>query len=68
MRHPPFNQQAAIWTIVAVIVAWVISVGVARFANGRELPLIGSLIYGILGLYASIITGLMVRVKKGKKL
>jgi membrane protein YdbS with pleckstrin-like domain len=67
MRYK-FNNQAAIWTFVAVILVWVIAVGVSRFENQRELPLIGSLVYGILGLFASIITGLfrpgIVRVKK----
>lgn len=62
-----FNKEAAIWTFVAVLVAWVISIGVARFAEGRELPLIGSLIYGILGLFASIITGLVIRKGNLKK-
>jgi Co/Zn/Cd efflux system component len=59
----PFNQQAAIWTIVAVILVWVIAVGVSRFEDQREIPLVGSLVYGILGLFASILTGLVVKKK-----
>jgi len=62
MRYK-FNQQAAIWTFVAVIVVWIIAVGVSRLENQREMPLIGSLVYGILGLFASIITGLIVKKK-----
>jgi multisubunit Na+/H+ antiporter MnhB subunit len=63
MRYK-FNQQAAIWTFVAVVLVFVIAFGVSRFQHQRELSLIGSLIYGILGLFASILTGLVVRVKK----
>lgn len=61
-----FNQQAAIWTFCAVVMVFVISVGVARFQNGKEIPLIGALVYGILGIFASIISGLMVPMKKYK--
>lgn len=63
MRYK-FNQQAAIWTFSAVVLVFVLAVGITRFQNGKEVPLLGALIYGILGLFASIITGLMVPEKK----
>jgi membrane protein YdbS with pleckstrin-like domain len=67
MRYK-FNQQAAIWTFVAVVMVWVIAVGVSRLGYDQEPSIIGSLIYGILGLLASLITGLIVQKKKPKKI
>jgi hypothetical protein len=47
-------------------VAFVIAVGVNRFGNGKEIPLLGALMYWVLGLFAIIFTGLMVHSKKRK--
>ena len=63
MRHP-FNKQAAIWTFVAVLLAWIIAFGVGRISGEQSLPFLGSLMYGVLGLFASILTGLVVQKKK----
>lgn len=65
MRYK-FNQQAAIWTFAAVLIVWLIAVGISRFGYDQEPTIIGSLIYGILGLFASLITGLIVPIKKPK--
>ena len=63
-----FNQQAAIWTFVAVTVVYVISVGISRFGGDKELPFLGMLMYWVLGLFACIFSGLMIKKEKRKKI
>lgn len=63
MRYK-FNQQAAIWTFCAVVIVFAVAVGVSRIQFNQSPNLIGSLIYGILGLFAAIITGLIVPKKR----
>ena len=56
----PFNKTAAVYTFLAVYIAYLLCIAFSQ----KQLPLIGSLIFGILGLYASIITGLMIHPYK----
>lgn len=64
----PFNKWAAIWTFVAIIAAYIIVTVATEASNQGSISLLGSLVYGILGLFASIITGLMVHPKKQKRI
>jgi large-conductance mechanosensitive channel len=61
-----FNKQAAIWTFVAVVMAFAFS-SIIKSLNNQLMPLVGSLIYGILGLLASILTGYVVGNDQGRK-
>ena len=70
-----FNKQASIMTFVAGILIYVIAVLISRFQYQPELPVMGVLLYAILTLIASIVTGLIVpvtvrkrrRLKNGRK-
>lgn len=59
-----FNQTTAMLTFVIVIIVWVIGGGINRFQNNRDMPVIGSLLYGIAGLFAAIFSGLIFKEKK----
>jgi hypothetical protein len=58
MRYK-FNKEIAIITFAAITIVFVISAVVSRFAGDRELPLLGILMYWVLGLFAVIFSGLI---------
>ena len=56
----PFNKIAAIFAFFAIYIAYLISLIISQ----KETHLIGFLLFWILGLYASIITGIMIHPDK----
>lgn len=61
-----FNKNAAIWTLVIVIIVFAVSVTITKLQNqenDRVIPVIGALVYGIFGILVTILSGLMTHDK-----